>query len=74
MEKQQLKESMLSVISDELDIWLEESGQIKSGYEFEESFILHMRKINLAILSKSVGSIPLSRNKKNSVHVSENWK
>jgi hypothetical protein len=70
MEKKQLKEEILSVISNELDIWLEKSGQIKSGYEYEESFMFHMRRINKMILEKSVGTVPKNKNlKKNFIHV-----
>lgn len=67
METNQLKQEMLSAISDELDQWLKESSQVKDGYEFEEKFLSHIRVINKVLLQKSVGKVPRGVNgKKNS--------
>lgn len=70
MKKQQLKEEMIKAISGELDQWLEESEHVESAYDYEERFLLHMRKLSNILLQKSVGEVPQNRNnKKNSTRV-----
>ena len=74
MEKEELKTSILSAISGEIDEWLSASEEIKSGYEYEDQFLRRMRKVNKIILEKSMGSLPSNRNKKNSTPVWESLK
>ena len=69
MEKEQLKQAMLTAISKEVEQWAEESQQIKDGYEFEERLLLRIRTIGKILMEQSVGKVPKSRNeKKSSTH------
>jgi len=69
MEKEELKQAMLSAISKEVEQWAEESQQIKDGYEFEDRLLLRMRTIGKILMEQSVGNVPKSRNqKKNFTH------
>jgi len=74
MEKEELKEQMLSAISVELDHWLEEEKGIEEGYEYENRLLSYTRKVNKIILEKSIGRSPDNRNKKNFVPVLEKCK
>lgn len=71
MNNEQIKEEILSALSQELDTWFEDSSQIKDGYEYEERYIQFSRKINKLMLEKSLGKQPKDRNKKNSTPVLE---
>lgn len=64
MEQEQLKQTMLSGISQEVAQWAEESQQIKDGYEFEDRLLLRMRTIGKILMEQSVGKVPKSRNQK----------
>lgn len=65
MATQQIKETMMKAIGEEIDSWLEESGKIKSGYEYEERFLFYMRKVGKIMMEKSIGEAGNNRNKKN---------
>lgn len=69
MEKEQLKQAMLTAISEEVSQWAEESQQIKDGYEFENRFLERMRTIGKILMEQSVGNVPKSRNQKKTPHV-----
>jgi len=66
MEKAAIKAAILQSLSEELDIWLEKQEKITDGYEYEEQFMAMAQEVNKIILSKSMGKLPGSRNKKNS--------
>jgi hypothetical protein len=66
MEKEKLKQVMLSAISSEVEQWAEESQQIKDGYEFEDRLLLRMRNIGKIMMEQSVGKVPKSPNQKKS--------
>jgi len=70
MEKEKLKQAMLSAMSSEVEQWADESQQIKDGYEFEDRLLLRMRNIGKIMMEQSVGKVPKSPNqKKTSTHV-----
>lgn len=71
MEKEQIKQEMLSLISKEIDQWLETQTTIKDGYEYEEKFMSVAQKVSKILLNQSVGTLPKNRNKKNSKPVLE---
>ena len=64
MDKSALKSAMLSAISEELDLWLEQENTINDGYEYENEFMKTAQKINRILLSKSLGTVSSNRNKK----------
>jgi hypothetical protein len=67
MEKEQIKQEILSLISKEIDQWLETQSTIKDGHEYEEKFMSISQKVSKILLSQSVGALPKNRNnKKNS--------
>lgn len=66
MEKEQIKQEILSLISKEIDQWLETQATIQDGYEYEERFMSVAQKVSKIILTQSVGTLPINRNKKNS--------
>jgi hypothetical protein len=66
MEKEQIKEEMLSLISKEIDQWLDTQSTIADGYEYEGKFMSVAQKINKIVLTQSIGKLPNNRNKKNS--------
>jgi hypothetical protein len=71
-DKTALKEILISAISEELDLWLEKESTITDGYEYESEFIKVARQVNHILLSKSLGKVSRSRNKKKkSTHVSD---
>ncbi len=74
MDKRAIKTAILSAISEELDLWLEKEDAIDDGYEYESEFIKAAQKINRIILSKSLDTTPVNRNKKNSRPVLGNSK
>lgn len=65
MNNKQIKEEIISAISQELDSWLESSSQIKDGYEYEDRYLQFSHKLNKLVLEKSLGNQPKDRNKKN---------
>jgi hypothetical protein len=70
MQKEKLKQVMLSAISSEVEQWAEESQQIKDGYNFEDRLLLRMRNIGKIMMEQSVGKVPKSPNqKKTSIQV-----
>ena len=69
MEKEQLKQAMLSALSKEVEQWAEESQQIQDGYEFEDRLLLRMRNIGKILMEQSIGKVPKSPNQKKSPHV-----
>jgi len=69
MEKEKLKQAMLSAMSSEVEQWAEESQQIKDGYEFEDRLLLRMRNIGKILMEQSVGNVPKSRNQKKTPHM-----
>jgi hypothetical protein len=69
MEKEKLKQAMLTAISSEVEHWAEESQQIKDGYEFEDCLLLRMRNIGKVLMEQGVGKVPKSRNQKKSPHL-----
>jgi len=64
MEKEQIKQEILSLISKEIDQWLEAQATIKDGHEYEEKFMSISQKVSKILLSQSVGTLPKNRNKK----------
>jgi hypothetical protein len=71
MEKAAIKAAIMDSLSEELDIWLDKQEKITDGYEYEDQFMATAQKVNKIILSKSMGKLPGSRNKKNSSPVLE---
>jgi len=71
MKKETIKAEILSAVSEEIDEWLSQQSQFTSGYDYETQYGKVARKINRIILEKSMGSLPASRNKKNSTPVLE---
>jgi len=64
MDTQKLKSEIMTLLSEELDSWLEQSVRIKDGYEYETAFIAFTRKLNTILLEKSIGEAGIDRNKK----------
>lgn len=71
MENSQIKQEILSAMSQELDGWLEEQSKITDGYEYESKYMLFAQRMNNIVLQKSMGKVPGSRNKKKLIHVLE---
>jgi hypothetical protein len=69
MDKSVLKQSILSSISEELDLWLSKESSINEGYEYESEFLKTAHKVNHIMFSKSLGEVSCNRNKKNSIPV-----
>ena len=69
-----LKAEILSALSSEVDIWLEKQSTISDGYEYETQFMKVAQKVNTILLEKSMGKLPVSRNKKNFTPVLEKLK
>ena len=74
MNKLEIKSAILASMSAELDEWLDKQENIGSGYEYETEFMKVAQKVNKIILEKSLGKLPGSRNKKNSIPVLAKWK
>jgi len=66
MDTTMLKSSILSAISEELDLWLDKESRITDGYDYENEFMKTAHKVNHIMLSKSIGEASCNRNKKNS--------
>ena len=66
MDKTAVKAAIIAAISEEIDLWLDKSEEIKDGYEYETEFINTTQKVNKIMLSKSLGNVSSDRNKKNS--------
>lgn len=64
MEKETLKQAMLSAITQEVEQWAEESQQIKDGYDFEDRLLLRMHNIGKILMEQGIGKVPKSRNQK----------
>lgn len=69
MKKEELKEEIFKAIGNEIDQWLEESEKIKSGYEYEDKFLIRMRNMAKIIMQKSIGEAGTNRNKKKTPHL-----
>ena len=69
MDKAAIKQSILSAISEELDLWLSKESSINDGYEYESEFPKTAHKVNHIMFSKSLGEVSCNRNKKNSIPV-----
>jgi hypothetical protein len=64
MDKLSVKASILSAISEEIDLWLDKSETIKDGYEYETEFMDVSRKVNKIMLAESLGQVSTNKNKK----------
>ena len=64
MKKEEIKQNILRLMSQEVDQWLEIQDKIEDGYEYEEKFLQAARKMNRILLTRSMGKIPGSRNQK----------
>ena len=71
MDKANIKTAIMSAMSEEIDLWLEKAGSIKSGYDYESEFMQTARKVNNLLLTCSLGEVSGNRNKKNSIPVLE---
>jgi hypothetical protein len=71
MKKEEIKAAIMEALGQEVDIWLTAQEQIKDGYEYEDKFMKVAQKVNQIVFSKSMGPIPVNRNKKNFRHVLE---
>lgn len=69
MEKEQIKKEMQAALWAEIDQWVEEKDAIQDGYEFEDRLLQRFHNIGKMMMQKSVGEVPVSRNKKNSARV-----
>ena len=69
MDKVALKQSIMSAISEELDLWLSKESTINDGYEYEDEFLKMARQVNHIMFAKSLGEVSCNRNKKNSIRV-----
>ena len=65
MDKAAIKAAILQSLSEEVDIWLDKQEKITDGYEYEDQFMATAQRVNKILLSKSLGKLPGSRNKKN---------
>ena len=65
MEKNQIKEEILQMIATEVDQWLAIENTFSDGYRYETKFMEVAQRINYIVLTKSIGELPLDRNKKN---------
>jgi hypothetical protein len=74
MDKSAIKKDILSALSEELDSWLESQEAITDGYEYESKYMKFAQKMNKIVFEKSLGRLPGSRNKKNSIPVLEKQK
>lgn len=64
MDKHNQKAEIMTLISEELDAWLDQSARITDGYEYETAFIEFSRKLSTILLEKSIGDPGIDRNKK----------
>lgn len=64
MKKEEIKQNILRLMSQEVDHWLDIQNKIEDGYEYEEKFLEASRKMNAILLTRSMGKLPGSRNKK----------
>ena len=64
MKKEEIKQNILRLMSQEVDQWLEIQDKIEDGYEYEEKFLEASRKMSALLLTRSMGKIPGSRNQK----------
>lgn len=71
MKDTNLKADILTAVEAELDLWLQAQSKIEDGYEYETRYLEFAHKLNKIILQKSMGQLPGSRNKKNSIAVWE---
>jgi hypothetical protein len=69
MEKSEIKAAILAGISEELDQWLDKKDSISTGYEYETQLLQVAKKMNRLLAEHSMGKMPGSRNKKNSIPV-----
>src|ERR1035438_5184913 len=65
MDKAAIKAAILQFLSEEIDIWLDKQEKITNGYEYEDQFMATAQRVNKILLSRSIGKLPGSRNKKN---------
>lgn len=64
MNQEQIKQSILKAVSDELDQWLSIESGITSGYEYETKALEIGQRITKTMIEKSLGKLPKSRNQK----------
>jgi hypothetical protein len=64
MNKTEIKDTILSEVSKEIDLWLDKSETIEDGYEYETEFIETARRVSKILFSKSLGDTSSNRNKK----------
>jgi hypothetical protein len=69
MKKIEETNSILKTVSEELTIWFNEEGSIRSGSEYEQRILEMGQRITKAILIESIGKIPKSRNQKKTPHL-----
>ena len=69
MTKEEIKNEILKAISQEMDLWLNESEKIKSGYEYENQFLKRIRNVSKIIMQKSIGEAGTNRNKKKTAYM-----
>ena len=62
--QQQELDNALSILKDRYKAWCSNDNRMKSGYEYESSFVKMMQQVEHELLQSSVGKVPLSRNSK----------
>jgi len=70
METQQIVDSILEAVREEVTEFVETQDQITSSLEYEERLLDIGRQFTFGLLAKSSGKLPKSRNSKKSPHQS----
>lgn len=65
MEKEKMKQEIMSAVSQEIDQWLEEESLIKDGITYEATVLKRSLNIGRVMMEKSMGEVSSNRNKKN---------
>jgi hypothetical protein len=69
--EKEIEEVIIDLVTKEIKECLGDLKSIKDGYEYEEKVLSVVRKIGAIVITKSMGELPKSRNKKNSKPVLE---
>lgn len=64
MDKIAIKESILRIIDQEVDTWLEEEPKIKDPFEYEKQLFERAMRIGKVILEQGQGKVSKDRNLK----------
>lgn len=74
MEKETIKQEIMTALSQEIDQWLDEEKKIKDGYSYEAALLKRAFSMGRVVMEKSMGEVSSNRNKKNCTPVLERLK